>query len=340
MAASIGKQASIINELIESPQSFDFFQAIRLIRRHLSQKQGEDINEGSIRFHANFKNNFAVSPIDSVKLLFSENQEASYHIYSTFMGLVGSGGVLPERFSEYLSKRLYQDDVVLRDFLDIFNHIILSLLYTTWSQSQLAVIYEEKKKNNLYTKIISSLCGIGMLSLQDKLLVPDEAIFCYSGLFAKQHRSAKMLEIILADFFQLPVRVLQFQREWLRLSEMDRTILYCNISANAAFNQLGKNVILGSTCQGIQNKFRIYIGPVNYKQFDLLKPGGMLLTRLYEMVHFYVRYELSFDVQIELIANEIPFCQLLSKNPPMLGWNTWVHSNPFLKNSSAVVINQ
>lgn len=344
METSFGKQISIINELTDSPHLFDFFQAIRLLKKHLYQNKttvyDEIEYENCLKFHQTIKNSFAVSYINSIETCSpSVDKKNNYHIYTTFMGLAGTGGVLPERFSEYLSQRIHQNDAALSDFLDIFNHVILNLLYITWSKNQLSVVYEEQRKNNFYYKALSSICGIGLTSLQDKLLNPDDVIFYYSGLLGRQQRSAKMLEAILTNYFQMPIRVIQFQSERLRLSNEDRTILCSSKTSQNIFNQLGRNTILGSTWQSIQNKFRVYIGPVNYIQFNTLKPGSELLKRLKEIVQFFVKYELCFDVQIELIANEIPYCQLLGNNPLMLGWNTWVHSKPFIENSSAVVIN-
>jgi type VI secretion system protein ImpH len=48
-------------------------------------------------------------------------------------------------------------------------------------------------------------------------------------------------------------------------------------------------------------------------------------------VRFYVGPELDFDVQLVLVASDVPPLQLLAEGGgpgPRLGWNTWLVSTP------------
>ena len=55
------------------------------------------------------------------------------------------------------------------------------------------------------------------MGLRDRQAVPDDTLIYYAGLLAQRPRSAQALQQILADYFEVPVKIEQFAGGWYRL---------------------------------------------------------------------------------------------------------------------------
>lgn len=348
MATKIRKHLAPLDILLERPKAFDFFQAVRLLKiafakNNKSIEQDNDFD--SLRFHAAYKSSFASGFIDSIecKSLAPEiTEESLFHLYVTFLGLTGPSGILPQHYNELILKKIHEKNTVLSDFFDIFNHKIISLLYKVWEKNFLPAVYEnhinDKKTQNFYSRVLMSVSGFGLNSSRDCFTFSNEVIQYYSGLLSHRIHSAKTLGAILSDYFELPIHVIQFQKQWLYLSKKERSRLCSKESLDDNYNALSKNILLGEKHSCISSKFRIYIGPLNDQQFNLLAPNGALINAIKELVQLYIKYEFNFDFQIELLAEDMPFCKLSSKMSMRLGWSTWLLSKKSSQNSSQIII--
>lgn len=81
----------------------------------------------------------------------------------------------------------------------------------------------------------------------------------------------------------------------------------------------------------LQSKFRVRIGPLTFRQFREMLPGGTASDRLMHLVRFYVRAELDFDVQLILKAEEVPRCRMLRdpETAAQLGRYAWLAHREF-----------
>ena len=90
----------------------------------------------------------------------------------------------------------------------------------------------------------------------------------YAGHLSHWPRSATALEGMLADYFELPVAIGQFQGQWLYLSAEDQSSLPSPALAGRV-EQPG-SASMSSSASGVWNvesKFRVKVGPLNYSQF-------------------------------------------------------------------------
>jgi type VI secretion system protein ImpH len=94
--------------------------------------------------------------------------------------------------------------------------------------------------------------------------------------------------------------------------------------------RLGRDVVVGERVWGVENKFRLRVGPLAYDDFCRMLPTGDVLLAMCQMVRLYSGPEYDFDVQPVLLAAEVPWCQLDGAGAgPRLGWNTWLRNEPF-----------
>jgi type VI secretion system protein ImpH len=342
MASTNGRKTPGLSEqLLREAHRFDFFQAVRLLERAQRVPPGQRLPVGEdsspdrevIHFHALPALSF---PAGAVHLVNSESKGVPEMIVA-FMGLTGPGGVLPHHYTAMLLRRLRLKDASLRDFLDVFNHRLVSLFYRAWQKYRLPASYERARLDpqrgelDATTQALYCLVGLGTPGLSGRLAIDDEAFLYFSGHFSHSPRSAIALECMLQEYFELPIQVEQLQGQWLYLSTEDCAELPSRANPQGANNQMGLNVVVGERLWDVQSKFRLRVGPLTYAQFRRFMPDGDGLRPLCEMVRSYVGPEFDFDVQPVLRPEEVPWSRSRStgEGRSRLGWNTWVRRPPF-----------
>jgi type VI secretion system protein ImpH len=354
MAAENGRQnLDLSDQLLSQAYRFDFFQAVRILERLAGDVDtknpqfrggpvGQDRSPDTemVRFRAHNALGFPPAAIHQMR---SRSSSPGGHAAGpalemsvTFFGLTGPEGVLPQHYTAQLLRRMRDKDFALRDFLDLFNHRSISLFYRAWEKCHITVAYERYRSENrsepdLLTWCLYCMAGMGTDHLRGRLKIDDEAFLFYGGHFAHFPRSAAGLEAMLQDYFQIDVEVMQMHGQWLNLELEDRSLMPTLANPHGRNNQLGLNMIIGDRVWDVQSKFRVRIGPLNYRQFARFLPNGDGLLPLAQMARAYVGPELDFDVQPILIGPEVPWCQLCADGPsqPFLGWNTWVRNSAF-----------
>jgi type VI secretion system protein ImpH len=351
MAGSGGQpQPDLIQELLRAPESFDFFQAVRLLERAaLEQAGGRAIvrlgsTDGPVgevlRFHALQSLTF---PPGEIAALQPATEPASgksagpLHMTVSFIGLTGPAGVLPEHYTSLIIERshLRLKDHTLREFFDLFNHRVVSLFFRAWEKYRFPFAYERRvleghPDDDLFTQCLKSLTGLGIRPLQDQLAFDDQTILYYGGLFARQIRCVTGLEQILTSYFDLNARVEQFQGQWLYLPEEAQSSMPAPRHPAGLNLNLGNTAVAGSRIWDVQSRIRIRLGPLNWHRFRNLLPGSTGLQCVADMTRLYVGVEMDFDIQLELQHADVPKCRLASESAyvPQLGWNTWIGSDP------------
>ncbi len=355
MAGTSGKQISPIINLLRNPESFNFYQAVRLLKYaknyDIPLNAAEFPPSSNVSFlkisHLNFQVSSACSlPSSAIVMLGTvedpNNQEMSIvNLKVSFFGLTGINGALPHHYTEKLLFNTHQGNFVLKDFFNIFNNKAIELFYKAWKKNHYYVGYKPSRhllSSDPFSFALESLAGADSKSLISNLKIAKETFAYYASLFCGQVSSAVALEAMLNEYFELPIAINQFQGEWLYLNDRDLSVIGNRNSIFGRYHQLGQDMVLGKRQWVIQNNFRVYIGPVDYTQFRLIHPKSELIFNLVQMIRLYVKAELTFDIQIELKSSEIPICRLNVKESMILGWNTWIRNKPLLKNSKAVVI--
>jgi len=131
-----------IEQLIgEEPYRFEFFQAVRVLERLLRERNapGRFANPQTeaVRFAAHNSTTFPASEIQSLQW----REGRAPLMVVNFMGLTGPEGVLPLYYTQFVAERVRAKDTAARDFLDIFNHRMISLFYQAWEKYRFAIAY-------------------------------------------------------------------------------------------------------------------------------------------------------------------------------------------------------
>ncbi|MCW8128148.1 type VI secretion system baseplate subunit TssG [Microbulbifer halophilus] len=344
MATARRRQSfTVIERLRREPYRFDFFQSVRLLER-ASMIDGEDCASETVagsappsrelvRFHAQSSLSFVGS--DVLKIEQGESADADkgsalkqWQMDVGFTGLAGSQGVMPYYLTELVQKELREKNTALRDFLDIFNHRHISLLYQAWHKYQLPANYERQhlrrdREPDLFSHALASLSGLGTSEMRYRMPMPDESLLGMAGHLGRQQCSAAALASMIRQHFGLNVSIEQFRGEW---DELPEDVL-CRLPGpgypQGINNRLGTNSVLGIECFQAQNKFRVVVEPLAYEQFMTIAPGSEKLEALKSFIQFSAGVEMDFEISVTLSTGQVAPVQLVDEtdNQPLLGWN-------------------
>jgi len=328
--------SEIAEKLHREPFRFDFFQAVRLLERFYPQRTsvGRFAHPDTevARFGAHPSLAFPASQIQAMDWPGQKPVQMTVN----FMGLIGPEGVLPNPYTTLIIERLRANDSSSRDFLDIFNHRIISLFYRAWRKYRFDVACEEGERD-LFSRHLLSLLGLGTDGLRDRQAVPDDTLVYYSGLLAQRPRSAQALQQILADYFEVPVEIEQFAGGWYRLDRETQ----CRFSeGNSESEELGFGAVVGDEVWNQQSKVRIVLGPLTLERYADFLPDGQAWEPLRAWVRFFSNDEWDFEVKLILEREQVPACTLGAEGTsgPQLGWVSWVKSAPFSRDPDDTVL--
>jgi len=327
--------SEVEEKLRREPFSFDFFQAVRLLEKVLPQRT----SVGKFAHPATEVARFAAHP----SLAFPASQiqgmewpaDGPVEMTVNFMGLTGPQGVLPNPYTSLIIERLRASDTTLRDFLDIFNHRIISLFYRAWRKYRFDVACEHGERD-LFSRHLLSLLGLGTEGMRDRQAVSDDALIYYAGLLGQRPRSAQALQQILSDYFEVPVAIEQFAGGWYRLDPETQ----CRLEGNNESGELGLGAVVGDEVWNEQSKVRIVLGPLSLERYADFLPYGRSFETLGGWVRFFSNDEWDFEVKLILEREQVPACTLGAEgvSGPQLGWVSWVKSVPFNRNPDDTVL--
>jgi type VI secretion system protein ImpH len=331
-AAEEHPEPEILTRFRAEPHAFEFFQAVSLLERllpgHAPVGGFGDPSDEVVRFATPTSVAFPASEIQAL----DEPRDGSGppRLTVNFMGLTGPQGVLPLAYSLYLAERRRARDHAAKDFIGIFEHRMLSLLYRAWERSHAAVAHGRGQRDWL-TRHLLNLIGLGTDGLQRQLAIPDEALLFYVGLLGVPTRPAAALEQMLADYFGVDTAVEQFVGAWYPLDRATQ----CELDDDGVSTQLGLGAVAGDELWDLQSRVRVRLGPLTREQYDRFLPGGSAHEQLRALTRFFGNDQLDFEIQLVLARDEVPPCRLGDDDdaPLALGWSTWIRTMPFKRDA-------
>jgi type VI secretion system protein ImpH len=233
-------------------------------------------------------------------------------------GAFGPNGALPLHLTELAFERArHRDDPVLADFVNMFQHRLLSLFFRAWAQADPAT-QADRPEADEYFDCLSALAGLDSPSARSRDSVDDGAKVARAGLLGHQPRSADALVTLLADYFDLPFEFRPYLPSWLEIPDEERL----RLGTDARTAQLGISATIGANSWQVQSSFEIVLGPIDRAQLPEFLPGSPALEALRSLVKLFTNDEWQWQVRI-LIRDGGGLTSELGRGT-RLGWSSWI----------------
>ncbi len=323
-----------LDALLAEPERYSFFQAVRLLYRvhGLPPLAGAASPHDALRFTVPASLNFPPCELETLRRDTQDDSDAPRYTMSVnFLGLTGPSGVLPRHYTEWLMTQQRARDPAARDFMDIFNHRMLSLFWRAWAKhrSELGPELASDGGHGGVLRHVYDLIGLGTPALHalvkpaarqasTNTSLPAAALGYYSGLVAQHPHGVGALAQVIGDVVDAPVEVIGCHGTWQNIPLRDRTRL-------GRHNQrFGDGCVLGTQFWDRQTTVRVRIGPLRLRGFEALLPQRDLLDPVVELLRFLTGLALDLEIQLVLQAEAVPRARLGGAKPARLGWNSWL----------------
>ena len=242
-------------------------------------------------------------------------------LFVNFQGLFGTNGPLPLHYTEYADRRRRHDrDATFYEFIDLFNHRLLSLFYRAIAEFDPSINFDHPDTNN-FDVFIGSLAGFGLGSSHKRDGVPDYAKFMNAAWMGNSTKCPDGIEAIVGNYFDVDVTVSEFVGAWLPLPSASRN----KLGGNGGNFVLGESAYVGSRIWSIGHKFKLSIGPLSWREYLSFKPGGKRAAELFDLVRNYIGDEWDWDLELVLQQGEVAPLSLDRKSS--LGFTCWLASS-------------
>jgi len=230
------------------------------------------------------------------------------------LGMLGPNGPLPIHITEIAREREEQrGDSTLVNFLDVFQHRSLSLLYRAWANAQ-STAGLDRSGYETFSFYVASAVGHELEEIEQGPL-PSHARLAASPHLVCESRDPGGLGATLAYYFGVPVHIDEYVFHWIALSE-------ARISRLGKTGRLAVNAMLGEQVPDCQNRFRVVIGPIDMDDYLRFTPQGTDLLRLVELVRAFVGQHYRWELQLQIKADSA--APAVIGGSQQLGWSTWL----------------
>jgi type VI secretion system protein ImpH len=321
MPATHGREdQSVIRQLLEDPQRFEFFQAVRLALQWFGE-QGVAPDQALAR-HLRFQNSlslgFPASQIEALALEGEATGQQRVRITPTFMGMLGAHGALPAHYTERINAwQSSEHDEAPRAFLDMLSNRMLALFYEAW------------RKYRVEHAVTDGADAFRPLLLALSSFRPDgdggvsrDAVAYYAGLLQHRPLSSIVLARILADYLGVAVKVEEMVDYWEPMAPAEQTSL-------GRWNaDLGDNAMAGARGWRPDLRARLRIGPLDRAAYERFLPGRAGETALRKMLAMFAAPALVYEVELVLRASEVQPAGLASSATARLGLDCFMLQGP------------
>jgi type VI secretion system protein ImpH len=339
----------VIGRLLAEPYRFEFFQAVRVLRKHFGARPDSTAGAWSgdaMRFRNSLALGFPASEIESIDVLEATSDAEAIDVPSatampqppalqrvtltpSFIGLTGNQGALPRHYTEQLIEREQTHrDYAARAFLDIFADRVAVLFFGAWEKYRLHIQYETDRRER-FLPLLLALIGIGAPGVRDRLNdhgvgVLDESLAFYAGIVRGAPRSAQSVRQVVEDYFQVAAKIVQFVGQWFDLPPEQSSALGSRDST------LGVDAFCGPRVWQRDARMRLEIGPLRKARFEEFLPGGRAADALEKLLLMLTGPTLEYEVRLILARQDVRPIELDEARGThgRLGWDGWLLTRP------------
>ena len=311
-----------LTALERDARRFSFFRLVYLLERTFPKAppigQLGPVADERVRLRADTSLIFAAGDVAELANTKYPDGTDRVRVTNSFMGLYGSVSPLPTHYPEKIALNDYQGGPQpVREFLDVFHHRLLSLMYRAWTKYRFAVMYRSKGTDPFTRRMF---CAVGVDGMKDSETALDRFLYLrYAPLLASKSRSARGLQVVLKDLFgKMGVNIEQFVGHWTLIEKPNRNKL------GVMNHQLGESLTIGRYVYDGTGRFNIVLGPLEYDEYLSFLPGGSRRPMLRAVVGTFTRGQQDAMLELHVKTEAAPRFQLGSARSATLKRTAWL----------------
>ena len=313
------RPGSLGERLRQAPQSFELLQALLVLEQErpssTSLACGNDPRHEVVRLRGPLTPVFAPSQISRISYTEEEGGPPQLVLHTPVFGLGGPDGPLPYAYQEWLQQRARDKDEATAEFLDLFQHRLLSLLYRVQRKHRLALPFCEPAQSPVYRQLLA-LNGLTPAREQAQ----SRAVVARTALFANRRRSLAGLHNLISQRFGLNTRIEGFQGAWRTIPGASQSVL----GRGPSPPKLGRGALIGRHVWDQHAGIRITLGPLDSDQVRGFLPEGADHRALGQLVAFYLDAQLACSLRLLLKETAPLQLQRQPDSAVRLGWGSWL----------------
>lgn len=245
-----------------------------------------------------------------------DHDDDKYHIQLFSVGMIGPNGPLPIHYTEMIKDRVetHRDRTWL-NFLNMFQHRALSLLYRAWANGQ-ATAGLDRPEEERFSRYIQCLSG----TVPTASALPSHAQCAHSAHLVRHHHDPVALAKVIAHYFAVPAAIEEYCFHWLALEQQDQT----HIGQGTDTAMMGCGAIMGSHVPDVQQKFRIVLGPLSLTDYVAFAPDGDNFAALIALIRSFIGYQYTWEICLQLRHDAVPAAY--TNNTVQLGRSAWINT--------------
>jgi len=321
-------RAGVLKQIVDAGPRGRFFPTIALLERLFpsSPALGTDgpPRLEPIRFRHDPSLRFSAGDMSGIRFIAlpATDQGPARHIIevvTTFLGLTGSISPLPNFVADAVQAE-DPEHPIRRDFLDVFHHRAISLLFRGVSRLSIPRAHESHATS---TWIKRSLClaGIDSYEAPATRALPLAQLLPMLPLLVGRARGARTLRTALRQVVgtllerDIAIEIVENVEGWVHLAADQRTAL------GRANGRLGIDANLGVRARERSGRFVVRVGPLTQGDYDRFDPGGDALALIQDTVQIFTRNAVDYDLELVLNAETATAFRL---GAGVLGRTAWL----------------
>lgn len=318
-------QTSALMQQVESLlPKMNFYRFCQLLEQITSNKHTIGITDSPvsdpIRFAPTVERSFPAGELKCIER--SDYSERPATVRTRFLGLYGVDSNLPSILSDDISMQMdgYEG---ITDFLDIFNHRILTQFYRIWLKYHYPASFLYGGEDPV-SKCLIGLTGLGIKGTEVQIESPTSRFLALLGLITQRTRPAEgiegMIRIVVPN---CQVSVQEFYPIWVSVTERSRLL--------ERQTQLDGSSILGRHFRDSTQTVRIRITPNSHDDIISFLPDGQFYQDIMALLRFYLGYRVDAQLELKIERNNMPITRLRTTRSRLGQTSSLI--NPFAKDN-------
>lgn len=254
---------SVIQELLEAPERFQFVQAMRILLRWVGQNgmPPERVMAEVLRFENSLSLSFPPSEVSALR-----GDGARITLTPSFFGLLGVSGTLPMHMTERIAAARHRNsDEAPHAFFNLFSQRMVTLYFNAWAKHRLEQSLNLQGRDE-QLPFLTALAGIPPEAFGGLPGVAPHFLGYYAAILGTRPVAPTSVSRVLTKYFDVPIQLESFVAAWDVIPDSKRSKLGGSVA------RLGYGAALGRRIRRRDTAIRLNIGPLEPKDVERFLP--------------------------------------------------------------------